>query len=172
MLYYNKYASFDLELYMKNNFWKKVFFGGSAIFSASAVFIAIIMLIINSNGTENMFNIALSVYRLLMIAVFCYVFAFATAFYTTDSMKEWVRLPLHFILTTVGFFVCIYAPVSSEISAAGGELPTENAIIVLALFAVFYFICYGIFRLIKRAVKKKKSEKEEYSPVFKKQNKK
>lgn len=152
---------------MKNKFWNKVFFGGCAIFSVAMVLISILMLIINTQTTENVFDIKLSSLRALLIAVFCFVFSFANTFYRVDGMKEWIRLALHFIITTVGFFVCIYSPVSAE-----GNLPAENSFVVIGLFSAVYFLCYGIYRLIAYAVKKSKAKKEEYTPVFKKQSRK
>ena len=159
------------ELLMNNSFWKKVFYGGCALFCVLAVLISLLMLIINSATTENTFDIALSVFRILMLAVFCFAFSFACTFYRVDSMKEWLRLCLHFIITALAFFVCIYSPVNAEINASGGEMPSENSLIVFALFTVVYFVCYGILKAAKSLSKKSKAKKEEYSPVYKKSKK-
>ena len=136
------------------------------------ILIALFMLIINAETTKNTFDIALSVIRILSLAAFCFVFSFANAFYGVDTMKEWFRLALHFVLTAFGFFLFIYYPVSAEITAAGGQLPPENAIIVLSLFSVLYFVCFGAIKLVRYIVKKKRSKKEEYIPVYKKQSRK
>ena len=157
---------------MKTNFWKKEFFGGCAIFFAAIVLIALFMLIINYETTKNTFDIALSVIRILFLAAFSFVFSFANTFYGVDTMKEWFRLALHFILTAFGFFLFIYYPVSAEITAAGGNLPTENAIILLSLFTVVYFLIFGAVKLAKLIIKKNKAKKEEYQPVYKKQSRK
>ncbi len=157
---------------MKNQFWKRVFFGGCAIFCTALVFISLLMLIINAESTDNTFDIALSVIRILLLAIFAFVLSFANAFYKAESLNEWIRLGVHFILATLGFFVCIYTPIASEAEANGSKLPSENALVVMGLFAALYLVIYGIYRLVRMIVKKQKAKKEDYMPVYKKQSRK
>ena len=73
----------------------------------------------------------------------------------------------HFILSALSFFVCIYAPVSSEMAASGAALPSQNTLVVIGLFTVIYFIVFGVYKLVKKLIKKKKDSREVYEPVYK-----
>ncbi len=157
---------------MRNKFWGRVLFDGCAIFCAALVLISVLMLIINAQSTDNMFNIALSSFRILMLAVFAFVLSFANNFYRIDGMGELLRLGLHFILTVIGFFVCVYSPYSAEAESHGYKFPSENALVIMILFAVLYFIAYGIYKLVRTLRKKSNEKKEEYIPVYKKQSRK
>ena len=152
---------------MKNVFWKKVLVRTCAYFTVAITAITLIMLLANSASANNIFEISFSVLRALMFAIFCFAFAFANTFYSIDKMKEAFRLIAHLLITGLGFFVCIYLPVSSEMEASGAPLPPQNTVVIIAFFAVVYFIAYGIFKLISKLVKKNRESKETYTPVYK-----
>lgn len=142
------------------------------IFCTALVLISILMLIINSQSTENMYNIALSSFRILMLAVFSFVLSAANEFYRIRGIGEIARLAVHFILTLAGFSVFVYLPFSGEAASHGDGFPSANTLTIVLLFAVLYFIAYGIYRLIRALTKKSKEKKEEYTPVYKKASRK
>ncbi len=152
---------------MKNSFWKKVLVHTCVYFTVALTLITLIMMLANAASAKNIFEISFSVFRAFMFALFCFAFAFANAFYSTDKMRESFRLIAHFFITGLGFFVCIYTPVSAEMEASGASLPPQNTAVMLALFTVVYFIIYGIYKLILKLTKKSKDKKETYTPVYK-----
>ena len=152
---------------MKNVFWKKVLTRTCVYFTLVLTVITLIMLLANAASAKNIFEISFSVFRALMFSVFCFAFAFANTFYANDKMRESFRLIVHFLITGLAFFVCVYTPVSAEMEASGASLPPQNTAVMLALFTVVYFIIYGIYKLIMKLSKKSKDKKETYTPVYK-----
>ena len=152
---------------MKNSFWKKVLLGGCAYFTASAILISLILLFANIGTAKSIFDIYFSAFRLALFAIFCFAFAFANTFYSSDKMRESFRMIAHFFITGLAFWACIYMPVSAEMEASGASLPPQNTAVMLALFTVVYFVIYGIYKLIMKLTKKTKDKKEAYTPVYK-----
>ena len=152
---------------MKNIFWKKVLFRTCAYFTVALTVITLVMLLANAASAKNIFEISFSVFRALMFAIFCFAFAFANTFYSSDKMRESFRMIAHFFITGLAFWACIYMPVSAEMEASGASLPPQNTAVMLALFTVVYFVIYGIYKLIMKLTKKTKDKKEAYTPVYK-----
>jgi uncharacterized membrane protein len=161
---------------MDSKFFKKFLFGGSAIFSAVSVFLLVLWLIIFSD-THDALAISISVYRLLMLALYSYILAFAFSFARLEEFAGWLRVAVNYLLVTSGFFVCIYMPVAQEQANPAGPFVV---IALIAAFSVLYFLCYGVYKIIatvgekkahkkaKKGISAQKVSKEEYAPMFKK----
>ena len=165
---------------MDLKFFKKILLVGSAIFSAVSVFLLTLWLIIFSD-THDALTISISVYRLLMVALYSYMLAFAFTFARLEKFAGWIKVTVNYLLVTSGFFVCIYMPVAQEQANPAGPFVV---IALIAAFSVLYFLCYGVYKIIatmgeKKAYKKEKkaapekigkqkASKEEYAPMFKK----
>lgn len=144
---------------MKNKFLTSalnVFRSGCVIFTA-VVFGFYILGDIMSSATQ-----VLTLRNLFLLFLFSVWFAMSNGFLKSKKMNQVVKITLHFLSTTIGFFIIfVYLP-------GNVETPSKAFVLTLAFVAV-YAIITTVILLIKAALNKKKNETEKYDTVYEKE---
>ena len=155
MIYYSGKLFERIMRYMTvKSFIKNLLTKSCVYFSAIMLIYIIIAAIVNVDTT----SLLLDASRVVLFYVFACLLAGANAVYGIKTMSGGVRLCCHFIITLFAFYTCLILPLS---------LRTASNFVGLVLFAIFYFVVFGIYTAISSKYRKNKESHQSYTSQFK-----
>lgn len=141
---------------MKNkflNFLVNTFKSGCVIFT----FIVFLFYILGNMmaSTVQVLNLT----NLFLLFLFSIVFALANLILKSKKMNIVLRVALHFITMVAGFFVIfVYLP--------GNLQKGSSAFVLTVVFTVLYALVTAVILTVRHFIKKRKTDKQEYSSVY------
>ena len=155
MVYYSGKLSERIMRYMTvKSFIKNLLTRSCVYFSAIMLIYIIIAAIVNVDTSQ----LLLDASRVVLFYVFACLLAGANAVYGIKTISGGVRLLCHFIIMLFAFYTCLILPLSLR--------PASN-FVGLVLFAIFYFVIFGIYTAISSKYRKNKESHQSYTSQFK-----
>lgn len=139
-----------------NDFLKRVAVGTCVYYTAVTFLILFLYFALNADLSAGVHPVAL-----ITILPFAFLFSVANTLYRHTTWPLWARLLVHYFLTVVGAFVCLYLPNKDP-----GQ-HTGNSMLLFVIFTVIYFIIMGIILAVAARIKRVKRDEAKYHSVYK-----
>jgi len=136
----------------------KVFKNACVIFTF-VVFAFYIMGVIASNALQT-----LTISRMALVFAFSFWFALCNLFLSFKSLNVVLRIALHFISSTFGFYVIF-------LLIPGYTKNQSSSFALVIAFVIAYAIIGSVCGLIRSALNKKDKQEEEYNSIYNKKQK-
>lgn len=140
-------------------FIKKLLVHACVYFTISMLLYMILAAIVNV-GDE---DLLLDAGRTVLFFVFALLLAGANTVFSLRSLHSALRVILHYIFTTFGFYVCFMMTLGMR---------TAQVFIGLVIFTLIYFIVLGIVAAFRARYRANTEKSEKYEKQYKKQTKK
>lgn len=138
------------------DYLKKICFHTCLYFTAATLVLLLISIIVNNDLTRGIHpgNQAL-------LLPFALLFAVANVLFGHGTFKIWIRVVLHYALTFIGIFCCLYLP-----SREDNTSPSQGFIFFLAI-TIIYAIVMGVLLGIRARIKRVTRDAAHYKSVYK-----
>lgn len=120
---------------------KRIFREACILFTVITAIYALIMYLIYVNQEQTLMDAE----RVLLFFVFSLLFSGANSISRSQSLSAPVRLLIHFLITTLGFYFCFLLPLA---------MPSATALVGIVLFVVLYLLIAGIRALFRSRFRK------------------
>lgn len=126
------------------------------VFTVSAVAVLLLNLVLTDTTDEKLLTIPM----FLRLFLYAAIFAAANLFYGAVHASHGVRLAVHFLLTTGGFYVILYLPAGAT-SGSSGKL-----MMAFLLIALYWLFMAGF--LLLTSARRNRATPTDYRNVYKK----
>ena len=134
-------------------FFKKWLNHACVYFSVFMLTYIILAAIVNVGDDKLMLDAG----RTVLFFLFAFLLSAANTIFKLESISGGLRLLIHYVLTTLGFYFCFIMTLNMR---------TASVFIGLVLFTVVYFIIFGIVALFRSRYKKNTERSERYEKRY------
>ena len=149
------------EHYGKDRFYRmnikqtirKILTDACVLFSFITAIYALIIALVYVNQEQ----VLMEAGRVVLFFVFSLLVSAANVIYRQTSMSGSVRFLLHFLISTLAFYLCFLLPLS---------MPGSRVLVGLILFILCYFLVMGTIALFTSRFRKNRDAHEEYQSQY------
>ncbi len=142
---------------MKKFIWK-ILNQACVIFSVIVALYSVVAMIVNVNDDR----ILLDAGRVLLFFLFSLLFAIANGILKQKSIPSGARLPIHFLISALAFYMCFLLPLN---------MPGTTVLIGMFFFILLYFLTAAVIAAFLSSFRKKKEKTEDYQKQYKNKKK-